>query len=105
LRELSVGDRTLEAHYGAFVFSQARRSAVDARRLALDVSYGLNGQELKIAGLQGRVYELGPEPEPDDLDGRSPSVVVWHAEEMFYFLASAGMPAGKLMRIAASLYA
>ena len=45
LRELSINDRTLEAHYGGFVLSQARKGADEARRLALDVRYGSAGQE------------------------------------------------------------
>jgi hypothetical protein len=50
------------------------------------------------------VYELGPEPPPDDIDGRSPSVVAWHDGEMFYLLASIEMAADVLVRIATSLY-
>lgn len=105
LRELSIADRTLEAHYGGFSLSQARRSAAEARRLALDVSYGRDPRDIQIAGHAGRVYELGPEPEPDDIDGRSPAVVVWHDGEMFYLVASGQMPASELFRIAISLYA
>src|SRR5215468_2842005 len=45
LRELSINDRTLEAHYGGFVLSQARKGTDEARRLALDVRYGSAGQE------------------------------------------------------------
>jgi hypothetical protein len=43
LRELPVEDRTLEAHYGGFSLCQSRRGAAEARRLALDVSYGRVG--------------------------------------------------------------
>jgi len=103
-RELTVGDRTLEAHYGGFVLSQARRTADEARRLALTVSYGQAPRTVQIAGRDARVYELGPEPPPDDIDGRSPSVVVWHDGEMFYLMASGEMPSEALVRIAASLY-
>ncbi len=104
LRELSVGDRTLEAHYGGFSLSQARRGENEARRLALDVSYGRTGRDAQIAGCAGRVYELGPEPEPDDIDGRSPAVVVWHDAAMFYLVASGEMSSDALVRIAVSLY-
>ena len=104
LRELPVADRTLEAHYGAFVLSQARRSAAEARRLALDVSYGLGGRDTQIAGCAGRAYERGPQPEPHDIDGLSPAVVVWHDREMFYLIASDEMPSANLIRIATSLY-
>lgn len=40
LRELAVADRTLEAHYAGFVLSQSQKGANEARRLAIDVSYG-----------------------------------------------------------------
>lgn len=105
LRELPVGDRTLEAHYGAFVLTEARKGAIEARRLALHVPYGRDGRDIEIAGCAGRVYELGPEPEPGDIDGRSPSVVVWHDGEMFHLIASDQMPSSELVRIAGSLYA
>lgn len=104
LRELSVDDRTLEAHYGGFVLSQARKGANEARRLALAVPYGRAGRDAQIAGCAARVYELGPEPAPDDIDGRSPSVVTWHDAEMFYFIASDEMSSDELLRIAISLY-
>jgi hypothetical protein len=101
LRELAVGDRTLEAYYGGFSLSQARKGVAEARRLAVDVAYGLDGKPTHIAGCEGRVYELGPEPDPED---RSPSVVVWNDGEMFYLLASQEMASDKLVKIAASLY-
>lgn len=104
LRELSVGDRTLEAYYGGFSVSQVRKGAAEARRLALDVPYGSSGRDAQIAGCAARVYELGPEPAPDDIDGRSPSVVTWHEAEMFYLIASDEMASDALVRIAASLY-
>ena len=103
-RELAVEGRTLEVHYGAFVLSQAHRGASEARRLALDVSYGQEAQESRIAGHSARVYELGPVPAPDDIDGRAPSVVAWHDDEMFYLIASGEMPAERLVRIAESMY-
>ena len=105
LRELSVGDRTLEAYYGGFSLSQTRKGSNEARRLALDVSYGCTGRDARIAGCAARVYELGPEPAPDDIDGRSPSVVAWHDAEMFYLIASGEMASEALVKIAISLYA
>ncbi len=105
LRELSVEDRTLEAHYGGFVLSQTRKGVSEARRLALAVPYGQAGRAAQIAGCAARVYELGPEPAPDDIDGRTPSVVAWHDAEMFYLIASDGMSSDELVRIAVSLYA
>ena len=56
LRELPIEARTLEAHYGAFVLSQAQKGASEARRLALDVSYGLAPRDARIAGRAARLY-------------------------------------------------
>jgi hypothetical protein len=77
----------------------------EARRLALHVSYGRDARAERIAGHDARVYELGPEPAPDDIDGRPPSVVVWHDAEMFYLIASDSLAAERLTRIARSMYA
>jgi hypothetical protein len=104
LRMLSVSERILEAHYGAFVLSQARRGGGEARRLALAVPYGSGGRDGRIAGRPARIYELGSEPEPDDIDGRSPAVVAWHDADLFCLVASATMASDKLVRIAGSLY-
>ena len=104
MRELSVGERTLEAFFDGFVLTQSRKGIEEARRLALDVSYGSDRREASIAGHAARAYELGPEPEPDDIDGRQPSVVTWHDGEMFFFLASGDRPVADLIPIAASIY-
>ncbi len=104
LRELPISDRTLEAHYGTFVLSQSRKGATEARRLALDVSYGRTSRDARIAGHSARVYELGPEPPPGDIDGRSPSVVTWHDGDMFYLIASGEMRSDDLVRVAVSMY-
>ena len=104
LRELPIADRTLEAHYGAFVLSQSQKGAAEARRQARDVSYGPASREARIAGHSARVYELGPEPPPDDIDGRSPSVVTWHDGDMFYLVASSSLSSDDLVRVAVSLY-
>jgi len=103
-RELPLSERTLEAHYGRFVLSQARKTDEEARRLATDVSYGRDPREARIAGHDARVYELGPEPEPDDIDGRSPAVVVWHDAGMLFLVASGEMTSDELIGIAISLY-
>jgi hypothetical protein len=71
---------------------------------SLEVSYGRNLREGAIAGHPARIYELGPEPEPDDLDGRPPAVVTWHDGEMFFLIASGEMPVDELIPIAASMY-
>jgi hypothetical protein len=104
LRALSVNDRTLEAHYEAFVLTQMRKGTDEARRLALDVRYGNAGKESQIAGHAARIYELGPEPSPDDIDGRSPAVVTWHDADLFLLIASDTMTSDQLVRIAGSLY-
>lgn len=103
-RVLPVADRTLEAHFGGFVLSEAHKGADEARRLALEVRYGPAGQDARIAGRGARVYELGPVPPPDDIDGRSPAVVAWHDGELFCLVASDTMPSGDLVKIAISLY-
>lgn len=104
LRDLPVADRTVEAHYGGFVLSQARTGPAEAERRALVVSYGRRPQEAEIQGRPGRVYELGPDPDPDDIEGRSPAVVTWHDDEMHYLVASGELSTGELLRIADSLY-
>ncbi len=104
LHALPVRERTLEAHYGDFVFSQAQRTDQEARHLAVDVSYGPSPRKASIFGRPARVYELGPEPPPDDVDGRSPSVVAWHDGAMFYLLASHRKPVDALVNIAMSVY-
>ena len=104
-REIAIGDRTCEAHYGSFVVSQSRREENEARRLALEVSYGREPIVARILGHDGRIYELGPEPPPEDIDGRSPAVVTWHHGDMFYLVASSEMPSAELLKIAMSLYA
>jgi hypothetical protein len=103
-RELAIGDRTLEAHYGGFVLSESRKGVAEARRLALDVSYGPDPREARIAGHPARTYQLGPEPPPGDIDGRSPAVVTWHDGEMFFLIASYEMASEALLPVATSLY-
>lgn len=103
-RELPIGGRSLEAHYGSFSLSQARHGVEDARRRALELRYGREPHEALICGHEGRVYELGPEPEPDDIDPRSPAVVVWSDGEVLFLIASGSLPSIALLRIAASMY-
>lgn len=104
-RDLPLGDRTLEAHYGRFVISQSRKPAGEAKRWALEKSYGPEPIVATIFGHDARLYHRGPEPEPDDIDGRMPAVVVWHDGEMFYLVASGELEPDELVRIAMSLYA
>jgi hypothetical protein len=72
--------------------------------LTFDVSYGRTSRDAQIAGHPGRLYELGPAVDPDDIDGRMPAVVVWHDAEMLYLVASDSMQVDELAKIAASLY-
>ena len=104
LREVPPGKRSLEASYGAFSFSQSRPGAREARRLALETSYGRDAQEARIAGREGRRYERGPEPAPDDPDGRMPAVVAWCDGAAFYFLASDQHTPDELALVGSSLY-
>ncbi len=105
LRELPVEERSLEAHYGDFVFSQTLRKEAEARRLALTERYGPDAKTISVAGRSGRSYEIGPEVPPDDPDGRSPAVVVWHDGPRFYLVASTILGADELAAIAASVHA
>ncbi len=105
MRQLPIGDRSLEAFFGSFMFSQTQRADADeARRQTVEVSYGQFGQEALIASHVGRGYELGPKPPAEDIDGRSPSVVVWHDGNMSYMLASSERPLIDLIKIAGSFY-
>lgn len=103
-RELPVGERSLEAHYDGFVLTQSRKGNAEARHQALEVSYGEFPVKANISGHDAHVYELGPEPEADDIDPRSPSVVVWHDGEMLLLIASDRLPSETLVRIAESVY-
>jgi len=103
-RELPRSERSLEAHYGDFVFSQALRGGDEARRQALETSYGPAPRAARIAGREARIYQLGPEVEPGDIDSRSPAVVAWYDGDLFYLLASDSLTADVLLSIAESIY-
>lgn len=103
-RELAPDERTLDAHFGDLSFSQSRHSPQEARRRALDVSYGRHGVAAIVAGRDGRAYAAGPPVPADDPDGRSPAVLVWVDGEMLYLLASASASAEELCIIGASIY-
>ena len=104
LREIARRDRNLEACYDGFSLSQSRRSAGEARRMAQDVGYGRFPRTASVAGHEARLYELGPEPADDDIDPRSPAVVVWADGELFFLIASDTLPAEQLRQIAESMY-
>jgi hypothetical protein len=73
----------------------ARGRAGLKKRLAADKS---------VSAPAGPVYELGPEPPSDDVDGRSPSVVTWGDGEIFCLVASGELRSAALVEIARSLY-
>ena len=103
-RDLPRSERSLEAHYGDFVFSQALRGRDEARRQALETRYGPAPRAARIAGREARVYQLGPEVEPGDMDPRNPAVVAWYDGEQFYLLASDKLDVDVLATIAESIY-
>lgn len=104
-RDLPIEERTLEAHYGGFVLTQAAPGRSEARRLAYDLAYGAAPQEANVAGHEARSYAEGPVPEPDDPDGQMPAVVVWPDGDRFMLVAGGDLYVPALLRIAASLYA
>jgi hypothetical protein len=103
-RDVPVAGRTLEAHFGEFVFSQSQHSVAEARRRALETAYGPAAQSGSVCGHEARLYELGPEVPPGDIDGRQPAVVAWHEGRMFFLLASSEASCDALLGIARSLY-
>jgi hypothetical protein len=104
-RDLSLAERSVELHYGDFVLSQSHPGKDEARRRATAVNYGAAPCLANIGAHEGRSYELGPEPSPDDPDGRAPAVVTWHDSGRHYLVASARLPVEELIRIAQSVYA
>lgn len=103
-RDLPIGERSLEAHYGDFVLSQTQGPEAQARRLALDTGYGREPRAILIASHEARVYERGPEHEADDIDPSMLAVVLWHDAGMFFLVASDKLSTATLIRIAESLY-
>ena len=104
MREVAPSERMLEAHYGSFVVSQSRPGAKRARSLAMNTSYGASSVLTQVAGLDAKAWELGPEPIPDDLDGRPPAVITWADGDRFYLIASDQRIVGDLIKVAESLY-
>ena len=100
LREV---EPTLEAHFDDYVLSQGLRQPAEAHRLARR-RYGPDPVETVIAGCDALVYELGPEPAPDDVAPRPPAVVTWADDGLFVLLASDSMTAIELIEEARSLY-
>lgn len=104
MRDVPARERAVEAHWADFVFSQTSREPDEARRLAIEVSYGQEVREGRIGSCVAKVYELGPTVPDSDPDGRSPSVVTWHEGEKFYLLASTTLSGAELERRAQSQY-
>lgn len=104
-RRLPLGARSVEAHYGGFVIDQKRAaSAAEAKRRALSIPYGRAAATVSVAGHEARSSALGPVPDSDDIDGRSPAVIVWHDDDMIYLVASDQLDEVTLLRIASSMY-
>jgi hypothetical protein len=104
-RDVPVEERSLEAHFGTFSVSQSHKGEREARRWVVETSYGREPREVRVAGHEGRTYDLGPEPPSDDIDGRAPAVVVWHDGGMHFLVASAEPGVDTLLAIAESMYA
>lgn len=84
--------------------AQALKKGGEARRAALSAAYGSDARTAWVGGHEGRTYELGPEPPPGDIDGRSPAVVTWAEGDLFFLIASDRLPAARLLDIAAGMY-
>jgi hypothetical protein len=104
MREVPPKMQALEAYYGSFVFSQSRPGEEEARRRAIDERYGDDPRTVSVEGREGRGYERGPEPPPDDPDPRMPAVVAWADGPRSLLLASDQLELADLLTIAASLY-
>lgn len=103
-RRLPQRERSLEAHYDRFVIDQKRASSpLAATRLATETSYGPDPQRITVGRCEGRSYRIGPEVDPDDVDGRSPAVVVWSDGDLVCLVASTELDADALLRIADSM--
>ncbi len=94
---------TLEVHFAGFVLSQALREPDEAGRMAAE-RFGPDPRQVLVGGHPGFVYELGPEPGPDDIDPRPPAIVTWADGALFVLLASESMEANDLLEISGSLY-
>jgi hypothetical protein len=103
-RQVPVQARSVELHYGAFVFTQSAPGPTEARRRVVDNRYGPEPIEGQILGREARLYELGPDPGPDDVDGRSPAVVTWHDDGIHYLIASTELTSQRLVDVAMSVY-
>lgn len=103
MREVGPEEQALEAHYGAFSFSQSRPGAEAARRAVVETSYGVGPRPVDVGGCEARAYERGPAPAPDDPDPRMPAIVVWCDGDEFFLVASEELDVDALLRIAGSV--
>lgn len=94
---------TLEVYCDGYVLSQAKRDQAEVDRLTAQI-YGPDPIGVRFAGHEGVIYQLGPEPEPEDIDPRQPAVLTWADGALFFLIASDTIPAADLKDIAASLY-
>lgn len=101
-RELPAARRTVEAHYATFVFSQSSDVTGPASRLLRGPITG-DATAVTIQGRPGFLYPQGPEPSPDDPDGRRPALVVWEDNGVHLLLASDELTPTRLVLIAESI--
>lgn len=102
-RQVARSRRSVEAHYGDFVFAQSMPGVSEAKRLALSVAYGVQARTVDVSGCEGRGYERGPPVDDEDPDGRSPAVVTWCDGPLFFLLASTELDLEELVRIGSSV--
>jgi hypothetical protein len=103
MREVELHERTLEAYYGAFSFSQSRPGVAAARRGVVETSYGQGPRSEHVNGCEARSYPLGPEPPPGHPDPRMPAVVVWFEHDRFFLVASESLDVETLLAVARSV--
>ena len=99
-RLLPVARRDLEVHFDDFVFTQVSVGAEEARRRALEWSYGPEPTEMRIGPHEGRGYERQPDPPDDDPDPPLPTVVTWAVAERHFLLASSTLSVAELIEVA-----
>lgn len=101
LREVAP---TLELFYEQYVLSQSRRGAEEAWHASSEETYGGERREAWVGSHIAFAYELGEEPDPDDIDPRQAAVVTWSDGDLFCFLASDVLELSRLLEVANSLY-
>ncbi|MBT8404140.1 MAG: ankyrin repeat domain-containing protein [Gemmatimonadetes bacterium] len=102
-RLLPAAGRDLEVHFDDFDFTQVSVGHEEARRRALEWSYGPEAMELRIGPHAGRGYERQPDPPEADPDPPLPTVVTWWVGERHFLLASATLAVAQLIEVAHSV--